>query len=253
MNRILKSACIVNRENGEIMDKSIQRLLEEPDTEILVVDNNSQDNTKELLKKYDNNPKVKYWIWDIKGASYNRNWMVKHSQGKYILLLDSDVLYESGSFDYLIKRLETAPKIDNYSFGVVGFTFFSFTNIMGEQARHLPPDDSPFLYVYEPCVPCQYGVFLRELFFEHNIWFDENFGVGWGYEDDDFGVQMFQKGFLCATIEFKYYHNKNTEQYRELHHPDFTKFQERLQYYKQKWDTSVLNQIEGFYKKLRGE
>jgi len=50
MNKILKSACIVNRENGGIMDKSIQRLLEEPDTEILVVDNNSQDNTKEILK-----------------------------------------------------------------------------------------------------------------------------------------------------------------------------------------------------------
>jgi len=179
--------------------------------------------------------------------------MIKHSQGQYILLLDSDILYESGSFDYLIKRLETAPKIDNYSFGVIGFEFLNFTNKMGEQDKELPPDDSPFLYTYEPCAPTQYGVFLRELFFDHDIWFDENFGVGWGYEDDDFGVQMFQKGFLCAAIKFKYYHNKETEHYKNLHTPEFMKYLEREKYFREKWSFPVIKKSADFYRILRGE
>ena len=104
-----KSACLLNLENGDILDKSIQRLLDEG-IEVLVVDNNSHDSTAEVLKKYEG--KIKYWRWDcVKGQSENRNIMMKNSHGKYVLMLDSDVLYYPKSFDYLVERLKTAPQM----------------------------------------------------------------------------------------------------------------------------------------------
>jgi len=224
-----KSACLLNLENGHILDRSIQRLLDE-NTEVLVVDNNSQDNTAEVLKKYEG--KIKYWRWDcLKGQSENRNLMIKNSHGKYILLLDSDILYHPGSFDYLIERLKTAPlEVKN-----IGFDPWNFTNDENFVDQQLPSLKVELTQHGQPIALTQYGVFDRDLFFKYNIWFDEDFGVGYGSEDNDYALQMLQQGFLCRCIPFKYYHNKHTEHWYNLHKADDMRIQERRQHFMDKW------------------
>jgi|GEM_PF-2500964 len=230
---IEKSACILNLENGDIMRESIQRLLDEG-VEVVAIDNNSKDCSQEVLKSFKD--KIIYKInKTVKEQSKNRNWMIKQTHGKYILLLDSDILYEPKTFDYLIQRLKTAPK----QIKCIGFNPWNYTNIKAEVQKDLPPLDAPLENCGQPIAFTQYGVFKRELFFKYNIWFDENFGIGYGSEDNDYALQMLQKGFKCACISFKYYHNKHTEHWYTLHNVDTMRVKERQEYFKSKWGQDV--------------
>ena len=46
-----KSACLLNLENGDIMKESIERLLKEG-VEVIAIDNNSKDSSREVLKAF---------------------------------------------------------------------------------------------------------------------------------------------------------------------------------------------------------
>ncbi len=62
--------------------------------EIIIIDNNSQDHTAELIKKYQQNwhynYALKYYFESQQGLAYARSRGVKESQGKYIGFLDDD-------------------------------------------------------------------------------------------------------------------------------------------------------------------
>ena len=229
-----KSACLLNLENGDIMKESIERLLKEG-VEVIAIDNNSKDSSKEVLKSFEG--KITYKIRkEIAGQSENRNWMIKQTHGDYILLLDSDVLYHPGSFDYLVKRFDNAPE----DVKCIGFDPWRYTNMREMEQRDLPSLKEPFSTHGQPIAYTQYGVFKRELFFKDNIWFDENFGTGYGWEDNDYALQMLEKGYKCVCIPFLYFHNKHTEHWFNLHQEGTMRIKERQDYFQQKWgqDTS---------------
>ena len=229
-----KSACLLNLENGDIMKESIERLLKEG-VEVIAIDNNSKDSSKEVLKSFEG--KITYKIRkEIAGQSENRNWMIKQTHGDYILLLDSDILYHPGSFDYLIKRFDNAPE----DVKCIGFDPWRYTNMREMEQRDLPSLKEPFSTHGQPIAYTQYGVFKRELFFKDNIWFDENFGTGYGWEDNDYALQMLEKGYKCVCIPFLYFHNKHTEHWFNLHQEGTMRLKERQDYFQQKWgqDTS---------------
>ena len=229
-----KSACLLNLENGDIMKESIERLLKEG-VEVIAIDNNSKDSSKEVLKSFEG--RITYKIRrKIAGQSENRNWMIKQTHGDYILLLDSDILYHPGSFDYLIKRFDNAPE----DVKCIGFDPWRYTNMREMEQRDLPSLKEPFSTNGQPIAYTQYGVFKRELFFKDNIWFDENFGTGYGWEDNDYALQMLEKGYKCVCIPFLYFHNKHTEHWFNLHQEGTMRIKERQDYFQQKWgqDTS---------------
>ena len=229
-----KSACLLNLENGDIMKESIERLLKEG-VEVIAIDNNSKDSSREVLKSFEG--KITYKIRrKIAGQSENRNWMIKQTHGDYILLLDSDILYHPGSFDYLIKRFDNAPE----DVKCIGFDPWRYTNMREMEQRDLPSLKEPFSTNGQPIAYTQYGVFKRELFFKDNIWFDENFGTGYGWEDNDYALQMLEKGYKCVCIPFLYFHNKHTEHWFGLHQEGTMRVKERQDYFRQKWgqDTS---------------
>jgi len=216
------------------MKESIERLLKEG-VEVIAIDNNSKDSSKEVLKSFEG--KITYKIRkEIAGQSENRNWMIKQTHGDYILLLDSDILYHPGSFDYLIKRFDNAPE----DVKCIGFDPWRYTNMREMEQRDLPSLKEPFSTHGQPIAYTQYGVFKRELFFKDNIWFDENFGTGYGWEDNDYALQMLEKGYKCVCIPFLYFHNKHTEHWFNLHQEGTMRIKERQDYFQQKWgqDTS---------------
>jgi len=216
------------------MKESIERLLKEG-VEVIAIDNNSKDSSKEVLKSFEG--KITYKIRkEIAGQSENRNWMIKQTHGDYILLLDSDVLYHPGSFDYLVKRFDNAPE----DVKCIGFDPWRYTNMREMEQRDLPSLKEPFSTHGQPIAYTQYGVFKRELFFKDNIWFDENFGTGYGLEDNDYALQMLEKGYKCVCIPFLYFHNKHTEHWFNLHQEGTMRIKERQDYFQQKWgqDTS---------------
>jgi len=88
-----------NRE--KVIERCIESILKQTykDIEIIIVDDNSQDNTEEVVKNI-NSDKIKYYkLKENKGACYARNYGIKVSNGEYIAFQDSDD-------EWLIEKLE---------------------------------------------------------------------------------------------------------------------------------------------------
>src|SRR6185312_11309056 len=79
-----------NRE--KLLQRAIESVLAqtEQDFEIIIVDDGSKDNTKELVKKYKT---VRYYIKKHEGAAAAKNFGISKVKGEFITFLDSDDAY----------------------------------------------------------------------------------------------------------------------------------------------------------------
>jgi len=75
--------------HGRYLRTAIESVLAQtyPNVEIIVVDDGSKDNTKEVAAGFD---KVKYVYQQNSGLSASRNTGIKESKGEYLLFLDAD-------------------------------------------------------------------------------------------------------------------------------------------------------------------
>lgn len=86
--------------------------------EMLIVDDCSTDNTKEIVKKF-NDPRIKYHCLPVNsGAAVARNTALKIAQGQWIAFLDSDDLWTR---DKLKKQLEFMT-MNNYDFSYTEYS-----------------------------------------------------------------------------------------------------------------------------------
>jgi glycosyltransferase involved in cell wall biosynthesis len=90
-----------NRE--KLVVKAIDSVLRQKytDYELIVVDDGSTDNTKEILKNY--GKRVEYIYQDNAGVSSARNAGIARARGEWIAFLDSD---DEWGVDYLSKQME---------------------------------------------------------------------------------------------------------------------------------------------------
>ena len=76
---------------------------------LLIVDDNSDDKTKNILKKYHSNNKIKIiWLKKNKGVGFCRNLAIRNSNAKYIAFIDSDDIWEkeklSRQLNFMVKN-----------------------------------------------------------------------------------------------------------------------------------------------------
>jgi len=81
--------------------------------EVIVVDDGSTDNTRQILSPYINAGKIKYIYQKNKGLAGARNTGIKNSSGEYIALLDADDLFLPEKIAEQVRTLE-----ENMDFGV---------------------------------------------------------------------------------------------------------------------------------------
>jgi len=77
--------------------------------ELLIVDDGSTDDTKEVLKSY--NDKVRYFFQPHKGVSAARNFGIKKSKGSYICFLDSDDEWLKNKLATQVRTVRSNPHI----------------------------------------------------------------------------------------------------------------------------------------------
>lgn len=81
------------------------------DWELIVVDDGSTDNTKEVVMRY-NDKRIKYIYQENAERSVARNNGIKQAKGEYICFLDSDDYYlpeKLSNFKKAIEKLELSP------------------------------------------------------------------------------------------------------------------------------------------------
>ncbi|MDL2280819.1 glycosyltransferase family 2 protein [Selenomonadales bacterium OttesenSCG-928-I06] len=106
----LISVIIPTYNRASYIEKAINSVLAEnyEPIEIIVVDDGSTDNTKEIIqKKY---PFIKYFYQENRGPSEARNTGIKNALGEYISLLDSDDYWLPGKLAAQLKYFRENPE-----------------------------------------------------------------------------------------------------------------------------------------------
>lgn len=96
---------------AHLVGRSIQSILVQSyeDFELIVVDDASSDNTKEVVKGM-HDPRIRYITYQVnRGASYARNVGIKEAKGIYIAFQDSDDEWMTQKLEKQMEIFVTAP------------------------------------------------------------------------------------------------------------------------------------------------
>ncbi|MGY5354559.1 glycosyltransferase [Wenyingzhuangia sp. IMCC45467] len=74
--------------------------------EIVIVEDGSDNNAKEIVKSYQDRLNIQYFLTENQGAGLARNYGMSHAEGDYFIVLDSDVLVPSNYLKKVKKALQ---------------------------------------------------------------------------------------------------------------------------------------------------
>lgn len=195
------------------------------DFEILVIDDGSTDNTRQMVESLNSN-KIKYVYQSNCGRSKARNNGISQAQGKYITFLDSDDLYEPQKLAVNVRALEENP-----SYGMVYSSAYN-VDINGKLHPYVYPapvsgDIYKQIALYLPLTICLPTVMVRREVFNKVGVFSENQER---FEDTDMWRRISKQYKILAIDEPLCkirYHQGN-----EMEHPEIVF--KALKYYTQK-------------------
>ncbi len=107
-NDILVSVIIPTKNSAQVIDKTLESVSSQTykNIEIICIDNHSLDQTKLIASRYTNN------IFDIgPERCTQRNYGVKKSRGRYVLVIDSDMILDQDLIQDCISKITGDPGI----------------------------------------------------------------------------------------------------------------------------------------------
>lgn len=115
--------------------KSIIRFITDFNYEIIVIDNNSQDESRDFLKEFSKRNENIRIILNFENIGYSRanNQGLKKAKGEYILFLNPDTEFIDSDLKSLINRIGEEPK-----WGIVGCQLRGVNNQIQHSVRDFP-------------------------------------------------------------------------------------------------------------------
>ncbi|MEQ8575868.1 MAG: glycosyltransferase family A protein, partial [Fulvivirga sp.] len=107
-NSPLITIYITNYNYGKFIEQSIESVLNQTlqDFELLIIDDGSTDNSKEVIEKYRQNEQINIIYQKNKGLNVTNNIAMRASKGKYIMRLDADDYLENNAITEMSTVLE---------------------------------------------------------------------------------------------------------------------------------------------------
>ncbi len=108
MLRVSIVICTYNRENylKNVLESLINQNVDKSLFEVLVVDNNSKDNTREVVNSFYDFLPIRYTFEKQQGLVYARNQGIKEAKGEFIAFVDDDAVVDKNYLKYVLKDLE---------------------------------------------------------------------------------------------------------------------------------------------------
>ena len=108
---------------------------------LTIVDDNSNTQTKQILKKYTDHPNINIiWLKKNKKAGFCRNLAIRNSKSDYIAFIDSDDIWEK---EKLSKQLYFMIKNKYY------FTYTNYTTLSSEKGKNLKKIEPKNIFNFE--------------------------------------------------------------------------------------------------------
>ncbi len=153
------------------------------ETEIIAIDNNSQENEKKVVRQYQKRcPSLKYIFAKKEGLYHAWNVGIKASKGKYITNLNSDDRLRSDALEIMAKALDDNPEValvygNSYVTNVPNETFEE--NYGRSRRLNWPEYSHKELLLYCICGP--HPMWRRKVHKEVG-YFDETYKISGDYE-----------------------------------------------------------------------
>ena len=228
-----KISIIVPFNNGkQYLERCLKNInkIEYDDYEIILIDDFSKDNSKQISKKY-NNKKYFYTNEETTGVGNARNLGIEKARGKYVMFADVDDTIEKDLFINLEKYMNQDIDMIKYKMKIIKDREFyadgpTFEITNGEEAfnklcfkdKYL---DSPCLYLIK-----------EELFERTNLYFEKN------VYHEDFGLIPLllanAKNVVSTDVYgYNYFQSKNSIMRNEDYSKQIKKVNDKLFLYEQ--------------------
>lgn len=177
------------------------------DFEILIIDDGSEDNTKEIIENL-NSPKIKYIYQENAGASSARNTGIKNSEGEFIAFLDSDDTWFPEKLEKQLNVFEHNKNID------IVYSAFEWIQVridkkeINRYKNYEKKEDFVKFLLCEMLPICPISMMKKTVFDKVGV-FDENLVVS---EDWDLCLRFvseFNFYYLDEVLTSFYRHNKS--------------------------------------------
>lgn len=178
MSEILVSVYITNYNYGAYLKQAVDSVLNQTiqNFELIIIDDGSTDESRSIIETYRNHPQIKIVFQNNKGLNASNNVALHLAQGKYLIRLDADDIFEPAALGVMSSILEGEPEL-----GLVFPDYYyidQFGNRIGSHRRHLF-DDEVTLYDQPAHGAC---TMIRRKFLIDLDGYDESFTCQDGYE-----------------------------------------------------------------------
>lgn len=184
---------------------SIVSDIDEEECELILINDGSTDNTREIVKKF-KGKNIKFYDNENHGVSYSRNFGISKAKGKFLMFVDADDVLDIGWYEMIKKDIESNEDFIIYTSKNID-TSKIYNYITGFNSKKI----------------CLGGPFSRviksKIVHENNILFDEHLING---EDMIFNCMVLNK---CSKIKVVY---KSFYLYRNTPNSLTKKFDERI-------------------------
>ncbi|PHN07566.1 glycosyltransferase family 2 protein [Flavilitoribacter nigricans] len=109
----LLTVYITNYNYGKYIRKAIESVFQQSfqDVELLIIDDGSTDNSKEIIEQYADRPNVRVIYQQNKGLNITNNIALQLANGRYIMRLDADDYLVADALEKMVNILEADPEI----------------------------------------------------------------------------------------------------------------------------------------------